>query len=240
MYPAAVESDTKERDAIVAEIIGVAFDEVRKGDDYRALTRGDTELLIRLIAPRLEQAGHPASREQIAEGIYRASLDTNRYIAIRDEARALIERIEQLETFIADAPDETPGETLYAAMREDVVCWERMLELNQQIPASTIASGFGRPLPIDGAAERYVASLRDALGHANEMIRENSRQAHEQRRSIRIAVRRYQREDADRRAAEAGPRTCAACGHREARVDDLCKRCAHAAGTLPHGKIGTG
>jgi hypothetical protein len=31
---------------------------------------------------------------------------------------------------------------------------------------------------------------------------------------------------------------CARCGKKPARLGDLCKRCAHAAGVMPKGKIG--
>lgn len=56
------------------------------------------------------------------------------------------------------------------------------------------------------------------------------------------------RELEDRRlrriAASSGPivieeRKCSHCNKRPARLDDLCKRCAHAAGLMPRGKIGS-
>lgn len=75
--------------------------------------------------------------------------------------------------------------------------------------------------------EKHLARLARERGFYAEAAREYDRAA---RRAARDA-------EPDPEPAE---RKCASCGKKPARVDDLCKRCAHAAGTLPHGKIGEG
>lgn len=84
----------------------------------------------------------------------------------------------------------------------------------------------GNPFLTDANRE-WIATMREIYASVRA-------DRAEELRAARLAER------AARRPADAVPadRRCVACGKKPARIDDLCKRCAHAAGTLPHGKIG--
>lgn len=78
----------------------------------------------------------------------------------------------------------------------------------------------------DASDHETLRLLKLAVAAATEFLTELAR-------AERIEARRAGRNE----PAVMEGRKCSACGTRDARVDDLCKRCAHAAGTLPKGKI---
>lgn len=84
----------------------------------------------------------------------------------------------------------------------------------------------------DAFLERLLA-ICDAAA-ATERAREALRSARAASRAARVA-RHHEEAPAASEAAR-----CSACGKKVAKVDGLCKRCAHAAGLMPHGKIGEG
>lgn len=85
--------------------------------------------------------------------------------------------------------------------------------------------------PEDGDLVAMLELMREVRDETLPQLREMERQEREQERRDRL-------EAARKPAVVMDGTRCSSCGRRPARVDDLCKRCAHAAGVMPHGKIG--
>lgn len=93
---------------------------------------------------------------------------------------------------------------------------------------------------LEGVAEKSGVPLPDSYAELgatlHKVYKEYSEVKAELDREERLAARAAARAE----PTVAPTRVCSSCGKRPARVDELCKRCAHDAGILPHGKIGAG
>ena len=128
-----------------------------------------------------------------------------------------------------------------AAAAEIVALWDTSTKLVAEIPQVFLDDQYiGKAFVPPSGLGDWVESVREA----DRNFVKNRRALAGWDRAVKLASRREQREQAEA-FGEVGivaqGRRCSMRGcQKPAKVDDLCKRHAHAAGIMPHGKIGEG
>lgn len=226
---------TQERDELRAHasmlgraaltVIDELFPDDASGDgDYQAFPSDEDlkarkeEFLDRLLA--LEDV--PPTDRDFAWTVALSSIGWHRkrYRRFAVEVRAAGRRravlLDQFQPIYVEASQKTviPLE-MAAELNRLLVSWDRL-------PQPT------RPFPPElSAMVEELRIVRDGMLPAVQAHEEELRQA---RRDVRLAAHR-------KPDVVMTGTICSKCGKKPARVDDLCKKCAREAGTLPHGKI---